>query len=66
MRQFRPGKMTEKVNKEVERVRETIETVKQEKAGVEVVSAEHEEPHTIRQIYFTTGQEYGCKRRHKL
>ncbi|HLN56203.1 MAG TPA: dihydrolipoamide acetyltransferase family protein [Bacteroidales bacterium] len=30
----------EKVNKEVERVRETIETVRQERAGVEVVSAE--------------------------
>lgn len=30
----------EKVNKEVERVRETIETVRQEKAGVEAVSAE--------------------------
>ncbi len=30
----------EKVNREVERVRETIESVKQEKAGVEFVSAE--------------------------
>ncbi len=60
-----PGE-SERIEKEVERIRDTIAEIKKESKEVEAVSVRSEEPDTFRKIPFTPGKKHCRTGKYKL